>query len=310
VRLHGLVSEQACADIFDEPPLSELGITGGRLRFILDREQPVFRITTTYRVPRRLTAEEQELLVEATRTQWSDGCGSGSFENCNGTVLSTALAMAILNTDSSRTDLGEYFVDAYPMFSDEEPGVAYFDHDDDDDDFRYVQEAAGFGDAGAQYSLGRRLRDGDGVEKNERLAFENFQQAAEQGHLAALTFLGLCYQRGTGTTVDLRRAFECFQTAAKQGHEFAMHCLGACYQEGQGVELDLEEGIRWYRRGVDLGNVGCMAELGECYELGKGVPKDLEQALALYQRCVDDGFDAVKPAIKRVKKLLREGKGT
>src|SRR5438874_1666018 len=112
-RFHGLLSGQACADTFDEPPLSELGISGGQLRFLLDEQRPALRITTAYRVPRRLTEEEIRLLVDATQSQWSDGIGSGSFENFRGTVLSTALAMALLNSDVSRKDLGEYFVDAY-----------------------------------------------------------------------------------------------------------------------------------------------------------------------------------------------------
>ena len=33
MRFHGLVSEEACADIFDEPELNALGLSGGRLRF-------------------------------------------------------------------------------------------------------------------------------------------------------------------------------------------------------------------------------------------------------------------------------------
>jgi TPR repeat protein len=310
-RLHGLASEQACAETFDEPPLSELGISGGRLRFVLDEAGPRLRITTAYHVPRRLTDDEMQLLVKATKAQWSDGSGSGSFKNFRGTVLSTALAMAILNSDPSRKDLGAYFVDAYPLYADDETRVEFQESDGTEKtDLDYLQEAAGFGDPHAQFVLARRLENGHGLEKNPRLAFENYQKAAAQSHLSSLAFLGLCFQRGVGTAPDLRQGFECFGKAAAGGLSFGMHCLGDAYFEGRGVAANPAEGIRWYRRGMELGDLGCTAELADCCEFGKGTPKDLHQALELYQRCKEGGFDAVEPALNRVKQQLHSGEAT
>jgi|GEM_PF-6033353 len=304
-RFHGLASEQSCVDAFDEP-LSELNLSGGQLRLVLDEKGPNLRITTSYLVPRRLSDEETELLLEATKTQWSDGIGSGSFTNCCGTVLSTALGMAILNTNPKADDLGEYFVDVYPLFADESETRVEFHETDPPEktDFDYLQEAAEFGNPDAQYLLARELEAGDTLEKNEPLAFENFKKAAAQGHLFALAFLGLCWQRGVGTPPDLKQGFECFAKAAEAGLTFAMHCLGECYIEGRGVEANPELGVNWYRRGVDLGDVGCTAQLGDCYEYGRGVPKDLHQALELYERCMEAGFDPVEPAIARVQEEL------
>jgi len=309
-RFHGLASEQACADIFDEPPLNKIGLSGGRLRFVLDKETSSLRIITAYYVPRRLSEEETQLLVEATRAQWSDGCGSGSFENFHGTVLSTALAMALLNSGEPKDNIGDHFVDAFPLFADdEETRVEFLKTDTDKTDLEYLQEAVAWGEPQAQYQLARQLADGDGIKKNEGLAFKNYQKAADQGHLLALTFLGLCFQRGTGTVQDLKRGFECFAQAAKEDVPLAMHCLGECYIEGRGVEPDPGEGIKWYRRGVKLGDMGCTAELADCYEFGKAVAQDLRQALELYERCMEGGFDAVEPAVKRVKKQLKKSGG-
>jgi hypothetical protein len=304
--LHGLVSARGCAEAFDETPLSKIGLTGGRLRFELDPESRKLRITTMYHTPRRLTDKETAELVEATRTQWSDGCGSGSFDGWYGSVYSTALAMALLNSGESEDDIGEYFVDAFPMDSDEEPQVEFFADDvEEKSDIDYLQEAADLGNAEAQYRLGRSFEDGEGVEKDETAAFEFYAKAADQGHLSGITFLGLCYQRGTGTEQDERKAVKLFQKAADEGLPLAMHCLGECYVEGKGVKTDVVEGVSWYRRGAKTGDVGCMAELGDCYELGRGVDEDLERALELYERCMEAGFDPVEPAIKRVKKKLR-----
>jgi hypothetical protein len=308
VRFHGLVSAEACADIFgDEQGLLDLGLSGGQLRFVLDDKAPVLRIITAYHVPRQLTESETQLVVDATRAQWSDGCGSGSFENFHGTVLSTALALAILNAGHTQEDIGDYFVDAFPMFADDdESRIEFREGDEGKTDFDYLQEAAAWGEPQAQFQLAQQFEEGDGVEKNERLAFENYQMAADQGHMWALTFLGLCIQHGTGTAQDLKRGFECFEKAAAQDVTLAMHCLGECYCEGRGTEKNPGEGIEWYRRGVELGDMGCTAELGDCYKNGTGVPQDLQQAKELYERCMENGFDAVEPALEEVKEQLKK----
>ena len=305
-RFHGLASEEGCADIFDDKDLNKLGLSGGRLRFVLDEKRPALRIVTAFHVSRRLTDEESQRVVEATKAQWSDGCGSGSFENFHGTVLSTAHAIALLNSGESKNNIGEYFVDAYPQFAeDEETRVEFSETGVEKTDLDFLQEAAELGEPHAQFELARQLQDGQDIKKNERLAFQYYQKAAEQGHELALTFLGLCFQNGTGTPQALERGFECFAKAAEKGLPLAMHCLGECFIEGRGVEANAGEGIKWYRRGVKIGDVGCTAELADCYEFGKAVPQDLRQALELYERCIEGGFDAVKPALKRVKKALK-----
>lgn len=304
MRFHGLASDEECAEYLDEP-LSEIGLSGGRLRFVFENNSKTLRITTAYLTPRALSEKETQLLVEATRTQWSDGGGSGSFQNFHGDVLSTALAMALQNSGQGE-DLGDYFVDAFPMFTNEEPHVEFLGDDAEKTDFDYLEEAAAMGEPQAQFQLGRHLEEGEGIEKDDARAFENYQKAADQGHAAAMTFLGLCFQRGVGTAQDLSRGFACFVEAAGKGESLAMHCVGECYMEGRGVEADPGKGIEWYRRGVELDDMGCMAQLGDCFENGLGVEKDLRQALELYERCMEGGFDAVEPAIKRVKKLLKK----
>ena len=305
---HGLVSEDSCVDAFDEP-LSEIGITGGRLRIVVETKTkvPTLRITTTYHLPRPLTDAEVQLLVEASRAQWSDGIGSGSFKNSHSHILSTALAMAILNAEPSRTDLGEHFVDAFPMFAaDDETRVEYREADEEEKtDLHYLKEAAEFGDPNAQFMLAQRYEDGeDGVDKNARIAFELYQRSALAGNVAALTWLGFCHQKGVGTAVDPKQAYACFTMAASAGYPLAMHCLGECLIEGRGVGKNPQQGVRWYERGAALGDMGCIAQFADCLEYGIGVPIDLSRALELYQRCLDGGFDAVEEAFQRVKKQL------
>ena len=291
VRFHGLVSENACSETFDEAPLSDLGISGGLLRFVV--EDGKLRITTAYQVPRKLSDEELEQLAEATRVQWSDGIGEGSFKNWYGWVCSTSLAMAVLNQQPGRDDLGPYFVDPSPMFADGGTRVDFLEADVDKSQMDYALEAAQLGDVQAQFAVGRHLEDGDGIDKNESLAFENYQKAAAQGHLPALTFVGRCHEKGIGTSQDLEQGVACYRQAAEAGLTLAMHHLADCYFEGKGVAADPAEAIRWYQRGADLGDLGCTAEMGDVHEFGKGVPIDLHKALEFYQRCSDGGWDDV-----------------
>jgi hypothetical protein len=307
MRFHGLVSEEECADIFDEPELTALGISGGHLRFLFDPKTGTLRIVTEYQVPRKLTNREIQTVLDATRAQWSDGCGSGSFDNFYGTVLSTTLAMALLNVGHPLEELGEYFVNAYPMDADESETQAEFRNTDvTKSQFDYLLEAASWGEPQAQFQLAQNYEDEESDDYDPQLAFEYYQKASEQGHLAALTFFGRCHESGTGTPIDLTQSIACFEKAVQQDYPLAMHCLGECYFEGRGVVANPSKGIELFRRGAELGDVGCSAELGDCYEFGKGVAIDLKKALELYQFCMENDFDAVEPAIKRVKKQLKK----
>jgi hypothetical protein len=303
--LHGIYSDEVCSDYFSEPPLSDLGIRGGRLRFAYDENKSTLRITTAYDVPRNLTEDELTCLIEATLAQWSDGIGSGSFRNHRGEVLSTTLAMAIQNSVPSQTDLGNLFVDAYPFAEDRDIRVEFSDVGGADDELlQDLVAAVESGEASALVELGQRYQYGNGVEQNDNLAFNNYSRAAALDHPWGVTLLGECLLLGQGTTEDQPRAVECFRKAAAAGVPLAMHYLGECYTEGYGVPTNLEEAVKWYHRGADLGDPGCLAELGDCLEFGRGIAQDLNEALRCYQLSLERGFDAVQDAITRVERAL------
>jgi hypothetical protein len=217
-RFHGLCSEEACAETFDEPPLKNFGITGGRLRFQFDVATQRLRITTAYHVPRRLTDAELEALIEATTVQWSDGIGSGSFDFSRGTIYSTALAMALLHQKPNRSDIGGFFVDAYPMDAEEEPQVQFFEGDvPEKSDVDYLRESAEFGDP------------------------------------EAMGFLGDAYENGTGVPEDLAQAAKWYRRGADSGHAPCQAQLGECYELGKGVAVDFGEALRWYELALSNG---------------------------------------------------------
>jgi hypothetical protein len=218
-RFHGLTSEQACAETFDEPPLKNLGISGGRLRFLFDKAAQRLRITTAYHVRRRLTETELKLLIAATKAQWSDGIGSGSFDFYRGTIYSSSLAMALLNQDPNRRDLGRFFVDAFPMDAENNETQAQFFEADpaEKSDLDYLRESAEFGDAEAMGHMGDAYEDGKGVPQDLAEAAGWYRRGADSGDAPCQAQLGECYELGKGVDADLDQALRWYELALKNG---------------------------------------------------------------------------------------------
>lgn len=72
------------------------------------------------------------------------------------------------------------------------------------DDLRQLAE---LGDKDAQWALGVRYHNGDGVSQNDAQAAEWFLRAAEQGHVVAQATLGAYYWAGRGVPQDLSKAY-------------------------------------------------------------------------------------------------------
>ncbi|MCR4572537.1 MAG: sel1 repeat family protein [Lentisphaeria bacterium] len=84
-----------------------------------------------------------------------------------------------------------------------------------------ARKAAEQGDAEAQYSLGRRYYNGEGVVKDYAEAVKWYRKAAEEGHSGAQNSLRVCYVRGEGVVKDYAEAVKWCRKAAEQGNETA-----------------------------------------------------------------------------------------
>ena len=69
--------------------------------------------------------------------------------------------------------------------------------------------------------------------ESSRLSKEYFR-LAEQGNALAQYNLGLKYQNGQGVSEDQQEAFKWYELSAKQGHPQAQANLGRMYEKGQG----------------------------------------------------------------------------
>ncbi len=108
-----------------------------------------------------------------------------------------------------------------------------------------LQTAAEQGDANAQFNLGLRYDDGDGVPENDREAVRWYRMAAEQGHAAAQFTLGTMYSRGRDVPENDQEAVKWYRMAAEQGHVDAQFDLGVMYANGEGVPKDYVKAYAW-----------------------------------------------------------------
>jgi len=82
-----------------------------------------------------------------------------------------------------------------------------------------LRKLAGQGDADAQWQMGVRYHNGEGVPRDDVQAMQWFLRAAEQGHVTAQATLGAYYWAGRGVPQDLSKAYFWSALALAQGDE-------------------------------------------------------------------------------------------
>ena len=135
----------------------------------------------------------------------------------------------------------------------------------------------------AQYALGKKYRDGQGVERNIQKAVELFTLAAKQGNSFAAFALGKMYLSNDASLPrDEATALNWITYASERGNQFAQCYLGKLLLKGaDGIPQDTNAALRWLRASVDQGNVYAEYALAMAYLKGKRVPKDALKALEL-----------------------------
>lgn len=154
-----------------------------------------------------------------------------------------------------------------------------------------LEEAAGQGDADAQYQCAVMYQYGKGTAVNLQKAFYWYEQAAMQGHAKSQECCGdILYKKGKGAEPDIVKAFSWYKRAAGQNELFSMLQCGMMYDEGEGTEIDKEQALYWYERAAEEGKdpvIECIC--GERYDGGVGTEKDESKALCWYERAAGQG---------------------
>jgi hypothetical protein len=79
-KLDGLAYDEDLCSRYLPETLGTIGITGGNIRLMFDAKAKRLHVITEYQSPRLLKEPELEALAKVTEGQWSDGIGSGCFD--------------------------------------------------------------------------------------------------------------------------------------------------------------------------------------------------------------------------------------
>ena len=172
-------------------------------------------------------------------------------------------------------------------------------------DVESLRLAAEQGNVDAQYSLGVRHMNGDGVPQDDAEAVRWFRLAVDQGLPAAQVRLGSMYMLGRGVQQDAVEGVRLWRLAAERGNAPAQANLGVAYAQGDGVPQDDTEAARWYRLAADQGEAQAQTNLGQMYYEGRGVPQDDAEAARWLRLAADQGHAGAQ----RLLRLMDAGGG-
>lgn len=155
------------------------------------------------------------------------------------------------------------------------------------------------------YELGKELpKDQQKADEYYSEALEVMKNLAEGGDPEALANLGSMYLNGNGVVKNEKVAFEYYLESSEKGFVFAMFILGQMYQYGLGAPKNLEKAISWYRKSADAGDPNAQLQLGNLYLNGKGVEQNVSLGLEFINNAANQNNSA---ALSRLGYLYFEG---
>jgi TPR repeat protein len=156
--------------------------------------------------------------------------------------------------------------------------------------FKETLKKAEAGDAEAQFNLGNKYWNGQGVPQDYKEAVKWYLKAAEQGLAEARALLGVMHADGQGVPQDYKEAIKWYTKAAEQGYAKAQFNLGVMYDNGQGVSQDYKEAVKWYTKAAEQGIAEAQFNLALRYANGQGVRKDYKEAIKWSTKAAEQGY--------------------
>ena len=153
------------------------------------------------------------------------------------------------------------------------------------DDLDTLRQAAEQGDAEAQFVLGSRYANGEGVLKDEAEAVRWYRLAAEQGHTVAQLALGLMYANGEGVLKDEAEAVRWYRLAAESGEAITQYVLGQMYVLEQGARKDFGLAHMWLNIASANGEEGA-GELRDTFVEDNMTRDEISRAIELARTCM------------------------
>ena len=186
-------------------------------------------------------------------------------------------------------------------------GVDAYEQGAYDTAVKFYRIAAEFGHRGAQCNLGYCYQNGQGCEKDMRLAVLYYRKAAEQESGVAEYNLAACYLRGEGgLRYDYSRAAELLERAVRHGaaeaaplleeirnrrkKKIAQHIYAVSTVMLHRDARQVAEALKLRLIAAEMGNARAMYAMGCHYEFGFGVDMDEKKADAWYRRAYAAGY--------------------
>ena len=180
-------------------------------------------------------------------------------------------------------------------------------------DMKSLVAAAKDGETEAQYLLGMKLKNGDGVQADALQAAKWFRKAAAKGHAPSKYELAMHYDTlydENGRRLELGRAMRkmaaLLHEAAEAGYAPAQLELGLRHRTDQrGVEISRQASLKWIRAAAEQGYVPAQYELGKCYEM-EWYGEDQAEAEKWFRKAAENGDS---DAQVKMSSLYISGKG-
>lgn len=159
----------------------------------------------------------------------------------------------------------------------------------------WYERSASQGHVPSQLSLARIYDRGEGIDKNESVAFGWYTKAAERKDPTAEYELGVRYLFGVGgVQKNAVVAADWFQKAVEKRHSGASYYLGLQYATGNGVDKNEAKSDILFRNVPVLSR----AQLGISFYCGRdGIREDWSQAEQHLRLSVSDGFVSSLPSL-------------
>jgi uncharacterized protein len=145
----------------------------------------------------------------------------------------------------------------------------------------------------AQFDLGAKYYDGDGVPQDNAKAFDLIKQSADRRYHVAQRTVGMMLAGAidVGIKQDLQEAFKYYERSAEQGDSYAQYSLGDMYETGfDGLPKDNKKALMYYQQSAKNGNPNAQYRLGEIYRtgfMGHPTADRLDQAYAKNVRIIN-----------------------
>lgn len=161
---------------------------------------------------------------------------------------------------------------------------------DHGESMRWARMAAEQGVPGAMNLIGNMYKDGLGVPKDAALGVDWHRRAADNFDQHGLRNLGNDYLNGTAAVAaDPAKAFAYLRQSAEMQNVDAQAQIAGMYMEGEGVGADDTQAMFWANRASRRGNTEGQRRMAALYRDGRGVPKDLARAARLVRAAADAG---------------------